>query len=516
MQAGVNGCLGAGVRIHNALAYKVIRREGQRFNRPLWEPRKAIQTQRNTAAGPSGTAWCWAIWASDTGPFKATSNGCAWTWRRTSARRHGELTPVHYAEVNLAARYETTALIAQRLVVADPELPAAEVLSLLKTVCWATLERNRAIERLGLSGKGQAAGSLWDALDAAQAQARPAARRRRLGAWRARNDTRANPELRGRPDGVFRRYAAAPEGPRFGDVWTAEQRDFLIVAGPAPVGDSPTASTTPAWNLAGGRQGFGERYPRGVVHRLAVGVFALGGADTGGGRRSRAGRGSEAGNSGLACRESRLAERIDVQRWRIVNQATGGECEILTTDSTGSHGARPNMILLNEVSHISNESFAQTVADNFAKMPDAFGLLCTNAGFLQSWAWKWREIYRVDDRWHFIKVTATPPWQSAADIDEARKRSRRPGFGGCIRASGLRPGAILCRWTQSSGASSTPGRNGSGSIFSDTICAIGVDAGLTTHHAAVVVLTGRPRGREIAGRASGLPGPAVPAGANQR
>ena len=62
-------------------------------------------------------------------------------------KAHGELTPVHYAEVNLAARFETTALIAQRLVAADPELPAAEILSLLKTITWASQERqsgNRA------------------------------------------------------------------------------------------------------------------------------------------------------------------------------------------------------------------------------------------------------------------------------------------------------------------------------------------------------------------------------------
>ncbi len=338
-------------------------------------------------------------------------------------KAHGELTPVHYAEVNLAARYETTALIAQRLVVADPELPAAEVLSLLKTVCWATLERNRAIERLGLSGKGQAAGSLWDALDAAQAQARPAARRRRLGAWRARNDTRANPELRGRPDGVFRRYAAAPEGPRFGDVWTAEQRDFLIVAGPCllAIAQRHRPPRRGIWLEAVKGLGKDTLGALCIVWLLAFSPWAVliqvAADDQGqGGEVKRAIQDWLAANPWLA-------ERIDVQRWRIVNQATGGECEILTTDSTGSHGARPNMILLNEVSHISNESFAQTVADNFAKMPDAFGLLCTNAGFLQSWAWKWREIYRVDDRWHFIKVTATPPWQSAADIDEARKRN---------------------------------------------------------------------------------------------
>ena len=70
-----------------------------------------------------------------------------------------------------------------------------------------------------------------------------------------------------------------------------------------------------------------------------------------------------------------LAGRIDVQRWRIVNTATGGECEVLTSDASGSHGARPDMILLNEVSHVGDETFASTVLDNFAKMPHAFATL---------------------------------------------------------------------------------------------------------------------------------------------
>ena len=46
--------------------------------------------------------------------------------------------------------------------------------------------------------------------------------------------------------------------------------------------------------------------------------------------------------------------------------------DILTSDAFSSHGSRPDLILLNEVSHVQSEEFALTVLDNFSKMPDAF------------------------------------------------------------------------------------------------------------------------------------------------
>ena len=41
-----------------------------------------------------------------------------------------------------------------------------------------------------------------------------------------------------------------------------------------------------------------------------------------------------------------LADRIDVQRWCIVNEATGGRADILISDAFSSHGARPDVIIL--------------------------------------------------------------------------------------------------------------------------------------------------------------------------
>ncbi len=86
-----------------------------------------------------------------------------------AVKEHGELTPVITAEINLACRYEVTAAIALHHVSRGPDLPASEVLSLLKTATWATAERNRCIGRLGI--KANATADPWATFDATRQRA---------------------------------------------------------------------------------------------------------------------------------------------------------------------------------------------------------------------------------------------------------------------------------------------------------------------------------------------------------
>ncbi|NQT36341.1 MAG: hypothetical protein HQ581_02565 [Planctomycetes bacterium] len=123
-----------------------------------------------------------------------------------------------------------------------------------------------------------------------------------------------------------------------------------------------------------------------------------------------------------------IGQRVERQRWRLVNKANACEAEILTADALGSHGARPSFLIQNELSHISDTGFVETLADNFSKMPNAFALYCTNAGFLPSLAWDWRQIYQDDPRWAFFKIDQTPPWQNPADIAEAKRRNPKHRF----------------------------------------------------------------------------------------
>jgi len=98
-----------------------------------------------------------------------------------------------------------------------------------------------------------------------------------------------------------------------------------------------------------------------------------------------------------------LAQVIEVQQTRIINRRTGSECEILTTDKMGSHGARPDVVILDELTHQRDKDFASTLLDNLDKMPCGLGVVVTNAGFDPSWQLDWKRTFAKQRRWRIIE-----------------------------------------------------------------------------------------------------------------
>ena len=123
-----------------------------------------------------------------------------------------------------------------------------------------------------------------------------------------------------------------------------------------------------------------------------------------------------------------LASRIDVQKTCIVGKAMtasepGGICEILTTDAYGSHGARPDVVIANELSHVGSQAFMETLFDNADKVPHSVVIVATNAGEVSTWQEKWREIAQASDRWHVSILNQPAPWISEADLAESQLRN---------------------------------------------------------------------------------------------
>ena len=125
---------------------------------------------------------------------------------------------------------------------------------------------------------------------------------------------------------------------------------------------------------------------------------------------------------------------IDVQNTRIVAHADGKRgpgtsrpesvAEILTTDSRGTHGSRPDLVIANELSHISNQEFAETLLDNADKVPHGLVLVATNAGCSNLWQHDWREIaIESSDNWYFSTRSTPAPWISSGDLAESRLRN---------------------------------------------------------------------------------------------
>lgn len=123
-----------------------------------------------------------------------------------------------------------------------------------------------------------------------------------------------------------------------------------------------------------------------------------------------------------------LANRIDIKNWKIICKATGGECEIVAADIAGSHGARPDVLILNELSHVTKQEFAENLMDNAAKIPGGLVAIATNAGFTNTWQFRWRELARTSDRWIFNKVDYPSPWLDPEEIAEAKIRNSASRF----------------------------------------------------------------------------------------
>jgi hypothetical protein len=140
----------------------------------------------------------------------------------------------------------------------------------------------------------------------------------------------------------------------------------------------------------------------------------------------------QAGEVRKACRDilrlNGWLASIEVQQWSILNKRTGSSCAIIAADVAGSHGARPDLLILNELSHITRQDFALNLLDNAGKVPHGLALICTNAGFVPSWQYDLRELARTSERWHFSSFSATAPWLDAREVQEARRRNSANRF----------------------------------------------------------------------------------------
>lgn len=123
-----------------------------------------------------------------------------------------------------------------------------------------------------------------------------------------------------------------------------------------------------------------------------------------------------------------LGDVLQVQAWSIQNVRTDSRAEIIATDVGGSHGARPDLLILNELSHVVKEEFARNLLDNASKVPNGVVIIATNAGFQDSWAWTVREMARTSFRWHFSAYKRPAPWVDPAELEDARRRNSPARF----------------------------------------------------------------------------------------
>ena len=182
------------------------------------------------------------------------------------------------------------------------------------------------------------------------------------------------------------------------------------------------------------------------------------------------------------------AARLTVQRGKILNENVGSECLFLTTDSTGAHGSRPTVSVCNELCHVQDETFIQTMMDNADKVAGNLTIIATNAGELTTWQHKWRELYRANGRWWFQKVDYPAPWIDEKNVADAQVRNPLGRFNRLWGGMWVPPGgdALASESIRRATKHKTPLDRRDPEQFNGG--GIGLDIGLTNHHAAMVVV----------------------------
>lgn len=203
-----------------------------------------------------------------------------------------------------------------------------------------------------------------------------------------------------------------------------------------------------------------------------------------------------------------LKERVTVLRSEVRATKTGSTLEILTADKATAHGARPDFLLVNELHAIKQQEVAETWVDNADKISWGVRVIATNAGYQNSWQWKWREIALAGSKigtWYFHKFAEPAPWISMVKLAESKRRNtlsryRRLWKGVWVHGSGdaLEFGDVEACVNMTEGVEPDD----------KMIFLGGLDLGVRHDHSALVVLGVEPMGRiKLAVCESWAPGP---------
>lgn len=79
-----------------------------------------------------------------------------------------------------------------------------------------------------------------------------------------------------------------------------------------------------------------------------------------------------------------LKKRVKLQAVKLIGLKNGSEAEIIACDVAGSHGARPDLLIVNEFSHVVKWEFVETLIDNASKVANGAVLFFGNAGFKET------------------------------------------------------------------------------------------------------------------------------------
>ena len=101
-----------------------------------------------------------------------------------------------------------------------------------------------------------------------------------------------------------------------------------------------------------------------------------------------------------------MQDHIQIVNNEIRSRETQTKIDILAADVTGgSHGETPDILILNELSHVQRWKSIEDLMSNADKMPRGIVIAATNAGFTGTETEKWRKIAQASSGVRFARCS---------------------------------------------------------------------------------------------------------------
>jgi len=119
-----------------------------------------------------------------------------------------------------------------------------------------------------------------------------------------------------------------------------------------------------------------------------------------------------------------LAERVRIQQNKIIGFGGIGNVIIEATGASGAkQGDTPDLLILNELVHVTKWDVNVTHMNNADGVPQGVVIISTNAGIKGEKADLWRRnAVANQDRWTMQIFNGIAPWVDEKDVEDARRR----------------------------------------------------------------------------------------------
>lgn len=94
--------------------------------------------------------------------------------------------------------------------------------------------------------------------------------------------------------------------------------------------------------------------------------------------------------------------------------------DVMSADVSGAHGGTPDLLIVNELSHITKWEFATNLMSNAAGVPNGIAIIATNAGIKGSEAHVWRKKILASKRWTCHVLSKPAPWHTKENVEDER------------------------------------------------------------------------------------------------